>query len=223
MDHCSHDLLVAWTVHLKIRSELRRKNHLQTKIIHVFGFQIFGFLLGCKAFFLCHAGNHFFIFHVWRLFFLTVSVLWLEISTTTLWNKKPTKCAPRIVIYGVIWGPYKCPKTNRNKWSSGPLVITGDEAHLVPSLWFCPFFEGSPGKTWVGFGDECSMSPRAKSISPKKRGGCFTHHFITFLLFEWCWKTKMKGTYMTSWWMNQPIWKICDSQIGSFPPNRDEK
>ena len=65
-------------------------------------------------------------------FFWLSSVLWLEISTTTLWNKKPTKCAPRIVIYGVIWGPYKCPKTNRNKWSSGPLVITGDEAHLVP-------------------------------------------------------------------------------------------
>ncbi len=22
---------------------------------------------------------------------------------------------------------------------------------------------------------------------------------------------------MTSWWLNQPIWKICNRQIGSFP------
>ena len=25
------------------------------------------------------------------------------------------------------------------------------------------------------------------------------------------------GQYSTSWWLNQPIWKICASQIGSFP------
>ena len=34
----------------------------------------------------------------------------------------------------------------------------------------------------------------------------------THLQHQWC---------LTSWWF-QPLWKICNRQIGSFPPGRDE-
>ena len=38
-------------------------------------------------------------------------------------------------------------------------------------------------------------------------------HWSHFVTKKW----KLGKKYSTSWWLNQPIWKICASQIGSFP------